>query len=399
MEQVLYQLPDGWEWHKLKSITTKIGSGSTPKGGEKAYKLVGTSLIRSLNVHDCTFKKKRLAFIDDQQAAALKNVIIESGDVLLNITGASIARSCIVPDEYLPARVNQHVMIIRPTSKIDNKFLNYLIVNPKFKAQLLWQGAGGATRQALTKTMVEGLDIPLPSNQEQKRIVEKLDALLEHIDTATKHLQESLANTKLLLTSTMFEIFHQKDNPTLIKNIFNVHNGRAYKRPELLDSGKYKVIRIQNLNGGENYYYSDLELGDNKYCEKGDLLFSWSGTPGTSFGAFIWGNEKAIYHYHIWKMEPKVEIDPRYAYWVLKELTEEAIANARGVAGMLHITKGTMESFVVSFPSVQEQKRLAQELDDLSITSESLQTEILEKIDALQSLRASILDSAFKGEL
>src|SRR5690606_3134700 len=141
MEQVLYSLPDGWEWHKLKDLTTKIGSGATPKGGEKAYKSRGISLIRSLNVHDCFFKEEKLAFIDDEQANGLKNVVVESGDVLLKITGASIARCCIVPNEFLPARVNQHVTIIRPTEHVDNKFLNYLIINPKFKAQLLWQGA------------------------------------------------------------------------------------------------------------------------------------------------------------------------------------------------------------------------------------------------------------------
>ncbi|MGL1065680.1 restriction endonuclease subunit S [Vibrio vulnificus] len=399
MEQVLYSLPDGWEWHKLKDLTTKIGSGATPKGGEKAYKSSGISLIRSLNVHDCFFKEEKLAFIDDEQANGLKNVVVESGDVLLNITGASIARCCIVPNEFLPARVNQHVAIIRPTEYVDSKFLNYLIVNPKFKAQLLWQGAGGATRQALTKAMVEELNIPLPSLPEQKRIVEKLDALLSRIDTAIEHLQENLDTSKSLLASALFEKFHQEVNPTPIKDIFNVYNGRAYKKPELLDSGKYKVIRIQNLKGGKNYYYSGLELDENKYCESGDLLFSWSGTPGTSFGAFIWNDEKAIYHYHIWKMEPKVEIAPRYAYWVLKDVTEEAIANARGVAGMLHITKGTMESFIVSLPSYEAQQKIAKELDELALKSEQLQAEISSKIDSLKHLKASILDSAFKGEL
>ncbi|WP_429100446.1 restriction endonuclease subunit S [Aeromonas rivipollensis] len=241
--------------------------------------------------------------------------------------------------------------------------------------------------------------VPVAPQGEQKRIVEKLDALLTCIDTAIEHLQENLATSKSLLASALFEKFHQEVNPMPIKDIFNVYNGRAYKKTELLDSGKYKVIRIQNLKGGENYYYSDLELDENKYCENGDLLFSWSGTPGTSFGAFIWNNEKAIYHYHIWKMEPKVKIAPRYAYWVLKDITEEAIANARGVAGMLHITKGTMESFIVSLPSYEAQQKISQELDELALKSEKLQVEISSKIDSLKHLKASILNSAFKGEL
>ncbi|MFO1064938.1 MAG: hypothetical protein U0892_13825 [Pirellulales bacterium] len=99
----------GWERKRLIEVTTKIGSGATPLGGEAAYKRKGISLIRSLNVHDDGFRSKDLAFIDDEQANRLNNVVIEPGDVLLNITGASIARCCVVPDEYLPARQSTRI--------------------------------------------------------------------------------------------------------------------------------------------------------------------------------------------------------------------------------------------------------------------------------------------------
>lgn len=99
----------GWEVHLLKALCTKIGSGATPKGGSESYKEEGTSLIRSLNIHNNEFKFKDLAYIDDDQADSLNNVIVQGNDVLLNITGASVARCCIVPTEVLPARVNQHV--------------------------------------------------------------------------------------------------------------------------------------------------------------------------------------------------------------------------------------------------------------------------------------------------
>ena len=99
----------GWIKSSLREVATKIGSGATPLGSQAAYKSNGISLIRSLNVHDAGFRMKDLAFIDDHQAEQLENVIVEGGDVLLNITGASVARCCIVPDVVLPARVNQHV--------------------------------------------------------------------------------------------------------------------------------------------------------------------------------------------------------------------------------------------------------------------------------------------------
>lgn len=101
-----------WKQKPLGDITTKIGSGATPKGGKEAYQDDGITLIRSMNVHNGQFEYKDLAHISDKQAAKLDNVTIEENDILLNITGASVARSCVVPREVLPARINQHVCII-----------------------------------------------------------------------------------------------------------------------------------------------------------------------------------------------------------------------------------------------------------------------------------------------
>jgi type I restriction enzyme S subunit len=119
------------------------------------------------------------AFINDEQADKLSNVIVEKEDVLLNITGASIARSCVAPSKYLPARVNQHVTIIRPnTAKISSYFLNYLITSRPYKEKLLFTGdKAGATRQALTKAQVEDFLIHFPSLDEQEIIVKKLNLL------------------------------------------------------------------------------------------------------------------------------------------------------------------------------------------------------------------------------
>ena len=97
----------------LAEVTDKIGSGATPLGGEASYKSAGTALIRSMNVHDGEFIEDGVVFLDEQQSRALDNVIVQEGDVLLNITGASVARVCSVPDRYAGARVNQHVSIIR----------------------------------------------------------------------------------------------------------------------------------------------------------------------------------------------------------------------------------------------------------------------------------------------
>ena len=170
-----------WKDYKLGEICTKIGSGATPKGGKGAYLGGTTSLIRSQNVLDFSFSWNGLAYINDEQAAKLKGVEIEKGDVLLNITGDSVARACIVPESALPARVNQHVSIIRGNSSlVINDYIMYFLQYKK--PYLLSLSQGGATRNALTKGMIEDLLIPLPSLPKQVEIIHVLKSLDDKIE-------------------------------------------------------------------------------------------------------------------------------------------------------------------------------------------------------------------------
>lgn len=177
----------GWEVMKLGEVCSKIGSGSTPRGGKEAYKDLGISLIRSLNIHQNEFRYKDLAFIDDQQAHLLRNVIVESNDVLLNITGASVCRTTIVPDNVLPARVNQHVAILRPNQLQLNPHYFVRLLNNQNMNRLLYGIAtqGGATREAITKEQLEKLEIPVPPLQQQEIFSRKINLIMaskEHIN-------------------------------------------------------------------------------------------------------------------------------------------------------------------------------------------------------------------------
>lgn len=191
----------------LKDITTKIGSGSTPRGGQKAYKEEGISLIRSMNVHDNGFREKGLAFIDDSQAEKLNNVTIEKNDILLNITGASVARCCIVDEKYLPARVNQHVSIIRLKSNVLSSFLHYYLISPSIKANLLFSSSGGATREAITKTMLENFIIPIVDIETQQKTVKYLDEVSLKIEKTKAIQKEKLQNLKDLKASILDQAF------------------------------------------------------------------------------------------------------------------------------------------------------------------------------------------------
>jgi type I restriction enzyme S subunit len=198
-----------WEEITLKKITSKIGSGATPKGGKASYKEEGISLVRSMNVHDFEFREKNLAFIDDKQAKALSNVELQENDVLLNITGASIARCCIIPKQYLPARVNQHVSIIRAKQDlVFPLFLASLLTSKFYKDQILETGEQGATRQAITKGQLENFKIVMPKSvKEQKQIVQKLDALSEEIKKLESIYQQKTDDLEELKKSILQKAF------------------------------------------------------------------------------------------------------------------------------------------------------------------------------------------------
>ncbi len=197
---------------RLGDVTVKIGSGATPRGGSSVYIDTGIALIRSQNVDDCRFVSDGLAHIDDLAAKALDGVAIAKGDVLLNITGESVARCCLVPDTVLPARVSQHVMIIRPdTRALDSRYLHALLVDPRMKSHLLALAGSGATRPALTKSHIAGLQLDLPPLSEQQAIGEVLGALDDKIEANRRSVEtvERLAidaSWSTMATTTVGEV-------------------------------------------------------------------------------------------------------------------------------------------------------------------------------------------------
>jgi type I restriction enzyme S subunit len=197
-------LPAGWQRTPLGKITTKIGSGSTPRGGSASYSNQGITLIRSLNVYDDRFEDDGLAFIDEAQAAALANVAVESHDILLNITGASVARCCMAPERYLPARVNQHVMIIRVDGEEADPFFVHAALNSdERKRQLLSYAQKGSTREALTKEIIAAFEVTIPAERVMKQFGEFAAALFLQRENIALQNQKAKAARDLLLPRLM----------------------------------------------------------------------------------------------------------------------------------------------------------------------------------------------------
>ena len=185
----------------LKQVCSKIGSGATPKGGKTAYQKSGVSLVRSTNVFDYAFSYDDLAHISDEQADQLSNVIVEENDVLFNITGVSVTRCCIVPADVLPARVNQHVMILRPKTAMPmSYYIMTTLCSAENKGKLMGIAQSGSTREAINKQEMESFSIPVPPTKEVQDFEIKARGLYESVIRNTEEIMRLNVMQQLLLS-------------------------------------------------------------------------------------------------------------------------------------------------------------------------------------------------------
>jgi type I restriction enzyme S subunit len=184
----LGEIPKGWTAQSMAQLTTKIGSGSTPRGGKEVYIDEGIALIRSQNVYDSLFVWEGLARITDEAAAQLRGVTVQQDDVLLNITGASILRTCVVLPDVLPARVNQHVAIIRAKAGVPARFLHQHLLLPETKNHLLGLNAGGS-REAVTKAHIESLKLLVPSAEILGAFGALVTPMFKQVESCAREMQ------------------------------------------------------------------------------------------------------------------------------------------------------------------------------------------------------------------
>jgi len=189
----LGEIPEHWEVKRLKLLVSKIGSGVTPSGGASVYLTTGIPLLRSQNIHFDGFKLDDVAYISEEINEGMSNSKIQEGDVLLNITGASIGRCFYVPNGFGRGNVNQHVCIIRPIIDIiDTIYLHLLLRSEIGQLQIRYQQTG-ANREGLNFEQLKNFSLPFPTNiEEQKSIV-------EFIETKCKKIDAKIARTEKLI--------------------------------------------------------------------------------------------------------------------------------------------------------------------------------------------------------
>lgn len=312
---------------RLGDICSKIGSGATPRGGKEAYSASGIPIIRSQNVLDWSFSSNGLAYLNDEQARTLSNVEVHQGDILLNITGDSVARACIVPSDVIPARVNQHVAILRPKEKANATFiLAWLQTN---KDLLLKLASSGATRNALTKRMLEGLDINLPSIDIQNHIAALISLIQSKINLNIK-LNGYLLEYLKTYAKTLYCEYENDKNAILPRNwrwaeiaeiAGMVCRGIAPKYSDVSDEVVLGQTCVRsNLILVENGRTHAPRKKTEKWLKKYDFLINSTGVGSLGRTAQVWFEpKKLVADSHITIVRTA---DPRYAlylgFWAFK---------------------------------------------------------------------------------
>lgn len=197
-----FSLPAGWAKTTIGGICSKTGSGSTPRGGKQAYKESGIVFLRSQNIHNDGLRLTDVAYISPATHKRMSGTAVKPSDLLLNITGGSIGRCCLVPDDLDQANVSQHVSIIRIAVDVSQRFLHYVILAPYFQA-FIFDEQTGAGRGGLPKYKMDRIPVALPPLAEQQRIVARIGELmaicddLEEVRVVRKETRSQLTKTAL----------------------------------------------------------------------------------------------------------------------------------------------------------------------------------------------------------
>lgn len=285
----------------------------------------------------------------------------------------------------LPCSVIDTAYYVVPKMSINFNFLFLLlgfIDLPSLSAQT---GVPGLNRDRAYSS-----EVNLPPLAEQKQIVDVVSSVDAFIDA----LQQQVDTARTARNAVLHELLSAGGDDWTEATLGEVavfYNGKAYKQDELLADGKYRVLRVGNFFSNGNWYWSDLELDSNKYCDQGDLLYAWSA----SFGPRIWSEEKVIYHYHIWKVvEDPLLVDKKFLYYWLEDDVQRMKRDAGTGSIMMHITKGEIEARAVLLPPLTEQKRIVEIVSSMDDVIQSTEQALLDA----KNLRSGLLSDLLSGE-
>ena len=332
-----------WEKCKLGTLATKVGSGSTPKGGDAVYTSIGHYFVRSQNVGMGFLMLDNIAHINDDIHQKHKATEIYENDVLLNITGASIGRTAVATKELEGGNVNQHVCIIRTNSKVNPKFLCDYIQTQRIQNHIKSLQTGGS-REGLNFEQIRSFPISLPSINEQNKLTCLLDKINERIATQVR-LIEDLKKLSCAVSNKLFQSVKGVVIP--LSGISNIVKGKQINGDFLADVGEYYV-----MNGGtepSGYY-------DNYNVEANTISIS---EGGNSCGYVQFNRMPFWSGGHCYTIQDIVsDVETLYLYHYLKS-KEESIMELRIGTGLPNIQKKDLAEFKVIIPAIEQQRTIS----------------------------------------
>lgn len=392
-------IPEDWEVEKLEKVS-EIIMGQSPRSENYNSEGVGLPLIQG-NA-DCINRKTNPRLFTSQITKKCNY-----GDIIMTVrapVGAiskSIHKACI----------GRGVCALRVNENYNNEFLYQYLINFENKWDNLSQGS---TFTAVNSKDIKTVKVPLPPLKEQKKIASILSSVDEHIEEVNGMIEDlkelkkglmqklltgqyTLENGKLVKTKefkkTKLGMIPKDWEVKKLGEILYFMNGKTFKSTDWSKQG-LPIIRIQNLNGSNEYNYYNKNDSNKYYVEDGELLFSWSGSIGTSFGPYIWSGSKGILNQHIYKVGLKENNNKEYIYYGLKMITKKIEESTHGSAGIVHITKKQLEMFRIIIPSIQEQEKIALILSSIDKRVEAYKKE---KED-LQQLKKGLMQQLLTGK-
>ena len=403
------EVPSHWEVMKTSLAFHGIGSGTTPSTSKKefyddndGYYWLQTGDLNDGLINDTSKKITKLAI----SQCNLKFYPIDS--IVIAMYGATIGKVGILG---IKTATNQACCVLPANKNMNFKFAFYEFL--ACKPALLVSAIGGG-QPNISQDVIRKQKIAIPPLLEQNIIATYLDKKCSEIDNVISAQQKRIALLQELKQSVITHAVTKGLNPNVemdateedwinrlpaswgkakLKYYIHLVNGRAYSQPELLSEGKYKVLRVGNFFTNGTWYYSNMELEEDKYCNNGDLLYAWSA----SFGPYIWNQDKTIYHYHIWKVCYKECMDKMYVYYLLKAITNFKLGDIHG-STMVHITMESMNNSVIPIPSFDEQKDIATFLDKKCASIDNALTKAQHQVELLQKYKQSLITEVVTGK-
>ena len=374
---------------RLVNHTTKIGSGQTPSGGYRAYSVSGIPLIRSQNVLMGSFSDNGLVFISKEIDESMNVSRVQCGDVLLNITGASIGRVCVVPDHVCPANVNQHVCIIRCDETLVPSYVATLLASPAFQS-LIWDRQAGGTRQALTKQMVENFELPLVPREQQIEISARLTAQLNEFETARQAARTQLSEISSLAGAIVMDTIRNfQTKPYLLGDVLDEvkHGiGASWAEHPVLGATRDGLAPAKDQPGKMAHKYKPVTPGTVFYNPMRILIGSIAfvdddDTPGITSPDYVALRGKPG------------RVDSRwFYYWLRSYLGAQCILSlARGAVRERMLFNRLAEG-KIDLPSPEVQEKASRALLELK----PLQRALKSKLAEIDLLPQKILAQAFE---